>query len=1482
MVFYDGVAGVAKGRMPVLLSLNDGVTTIMFYFQGTGLICRINSPSTWSGATLIHAFPRCQWTRTVIVVDRDSDDSTLVAAGLGGGAWYPFSVTFRGFKDGPFPLTLGGLYDESPSTTEHVFLTCHLGPFRFYPHPIDQDSVRDSLTRQHNKFDDSRPFLFVYPPLPGFVQPVLTMPALMGRVRHNILDSLGQIEGLRSVVPFFLYLAEMPPHFPELVIDVLQAIIPHCPEAICEHYYFPAIGQMLRHCPTERLTYGLYLKFFGFLESSTDPIVVASLFVHILFDFDIWCVADSSHLVRIVLHGSTSLFVTAPTALSRSFAFSDLLAFMRVHFWYEPVELDIIRGAPNSERPRSPGLDVDACRGHLARLALALSSRDDFPSAKDLQGIAYHCVCPDRNQAISFFSLFVQLALEHPNHVLLSDEASVCLCERLNPQDTLHFVRSIEFLAVASGPSFYTHLHSVLANLKPSSLTPELCDRCIELLARYPAIHPLCTLVALTLGGSSAIQLAEALGLIRMDVALAIRIIQDPLWCVWPVLLLNELPGEHHHFVFTFVLSVLASPGIDILYQLGRVLDGFDLVAFHTSYAVEAISKRFLARAGPVLFDGGNPEVISRCIMRLLIYINEPPDAAIPVLFSASPFGNRQRPQSPLTPKIRSLSDVFTVFCGPAIASSYHFGLKLSPVGTPLDSELFAATVGLLRLTTPDNEMLSFWRSTLTDFAQRRRNRSPSLLVNQMAPIYFQKVVTGQIEQLCRLREEIARRFGGVPMETTLPSLPMTQRAADDLNQILEAADTRESKNARRMKRVMKANIHPLSPWSTGSFVANVQERIFQYCAQRSQPLIRWKKISLQANAKGLTTLRGLDVRFCLCTLVKINRDIPAMLSEVENVLQIVLPNRKMAIPDAELTRVLHRVRFHTHICVELFTRQRRSFLLDFGENPAAQAVISDFKILSSHRSDVELFHGKGFTQEWIDGDLSSFEYLMTINEFSGRSFRDSTIYPIFPWVVASDAPLVHSASTIHAFFRDLSRPMAAQSGEQNICYCTAPSRPAVLAYFLGRCAPFASLAVHNPIPETFTSMQDAVEFAIANSVFMELCPEFFFGAEYFQGDFTLPAWASNSHEFVYTHRKILESEEVSQHLHRWIDLIFGVSATTVFASMDEADERSAKRNGSMPLPLFSQSHPGRRPALPRKSRLQSAIVRSSDRQNLMWAHVITATASAVTFFAIQTDNCLFCAKIRFLSNASASQTVVEGFPVTSLRAGFHGGVIALDEARTSLVVGQKKSVLTEPLSMSGVEHIAVHGQTIVLLNRGGQVFASQSPSFQSWRLVTSVTSDYCCALAVNDPFATMAIGTRDGHVVLSSSIDGLIRCACDVGGPPRKILITNGWGFVFVETAGALWLFTINGALLRRVPMDFTISAIETWACERGCDFIAIAAEGRQIRIFEAFFLQIDQFVFTAGENVLAMKYILRSRALAIVTVGGDLVVFPWDLPEF
>ncbi|CAG2068580.1 unnamed protein product, partial [Timema podura] len=100
--------------------------------------------------------------------------------------------------------------------------------------------------------------------------------------------------------------------------------------------------------------------------------------------------------------------------------------------------------------------------------------------------------------------------------------------------------------------------------------------------------------------------------------------------------------------------------------------------------------------------------------------------------------------------------------------------------------------------------------------------------------------------------------------------------------------------------------------------------------------------------------------------------------------------------------------------------------------------------------------------------------------------------------------------------------------------------------------------------------------------------------------DVVLPPWAGSAEDFIYKHRKALESEFVSAHLHEWIDLIFGfkqkgpkaVEALNVFyycsyegaVDLDaitnpverEAVEGMINNFGQTPSQLLREPHPQR------------------------------------------------------------------------------------------------------------------------------------------------------------------------------------------------------------------------------------------------------------------------------------------------------------------
>jgi len=124
-------------------------------------------------------------------------------------------------------------------------------------------------------------------------------------------------------------------------------------------------------------------------------------------------------------------------------------------------------------------------------------------------------------------------------------------------------------------------------------------------------------------------------------------------------------------------------------------------------------------------------------------------------------------------------------------------------------------------------------------------------------------------------------------------------------------------------------------------------------------------------------------------------------------------------------------------------------------------------------------------------------------------------------------------------------------------------SSPGTVLYYLVRIEPFTTLHIQlqggkfgdddhmfSDIIRTWNSVLEDM-----NDV-KELVPEMFYLPEVFTnvnsvdfgtnqlikklGSVELPPWAESPVDFIHKHRKALESDYVSSHLHEWIDLIFG------------------------------------------------------------------------------------------------------------------------------------------------------------------------------------------------------------------------------------------------------------------------------------------------------------------------------------------------------
>ncbi|XP_066551836.1 WD repeat-containing protein 81 isoform X2 [Amia ocellicauda] len=302
----------------------------------------------------------------------------------------------------------------------------------------------------------------------------------------------------------------------------------------------------------------------------------------------------------------------------------------------------------------------------------------------------------------------------------------------------------------------------------------------------------------------------------------------------------------------------------------------------------------------------------------------------------------------------------------------------------------------------------------------------------------------------------------------------------------------------------------------------------------------------------------------------------------------------------------------------------------------------------------------KQLLTDWVHGQVSNFEYLMELNRLAGRREGDPNYHPVLPWVVDFTVPF--------GKFRDLRRSkFRLNKGDKQLDFTYEMTKEALataassggaggsltgglvsgvgpsgsgqaehlhvphhisdvlsdITYYVykARRTPKSVLCSHvrsqwepNEYPASMERMQSWTP--------DECIPEFYTDPTIFKSihldmpDLDVPPWCSSCREFIEVHRRLLESREVSQQLHHWIDLTFGyklsgkeaVKAKNVCLHLVDNHTHLASYGV---VQLFDQPHPPRLApylyAPPEPPPLGSAMIYISS-----WMNAVGPTAAQV------------------------------------------------------------------------------------------------------------------------------------------------------------------------------------------------------------------------------------------------------------------------------
>eukprot|EP00271_Cylindrocystis_brebissonii_P011984 TRINITY_DN3000_c2_g1_i1.p1 TRINITY_DN3000_c2_g1~~TRINITY_DN3000_c2_g1_i1.p1 ORF type:complete len:2905 (-),score=592.76 TRINITY_DN3000_c2_g1_i1:326-8950(-) len=490
--------------------------------------------------------------------------------------------------------------------------------------------------------------------------------------------------------------------------------------------------------------------------------------------------------------------------------------------------------------------------------------------------------------------------------------------------------------------------------------------------------------------------------------------------------------------------------------------------------------------------------------------------------------------------------------------------------------------------------------------------------------------------------------------------------------------------------------------------------------------------------------------------------------------------------------------------------------------NTAAKVVDKDRKVavLDRRRAIARANEAKG---QWKRREISNFEYLMTLNTLAGRSYNDIMQYPVFPWIIA-DYTSEELDLKNPATFRDLSKPVGALEERRfdtfleryqnfndpdipSFFYGSHYSTAGIVLFYLIRLEPFSSLnrtlqgGKFDHADRMFHSVESTWSNCLTNtSDVKELIPEFYYHPEFLTnsndyylgakqdgqllGDVVLPKWAKGSQEeFVRKCREALECEYVCDHLHEWIDLIFGVKQSGPAAeeagnlfyhltyegavkldSIHDPFERAAVEDqianfGQTPVHLFFEPHVKRGPPNPPSRPLYyspssivlTATMESSPVALPPYAALRAGSEPAAVLFVGVTDNKAVALTrgqmmtVRTWVSAAAQQQNAFTFSGTEPYFGF--GDTLLTRRIGTPFSGAVKKVTSACIALLQA------GGTSYLLTSGHWDNSFQCVGVSDGRTLRSLRqhNDVVTCLSVSSDGRTVATGSRDTTVMVWS-----------------------------------------------------------------------------------------------------------------------------------
>ncbi|OHT15865.1 hypothetical protein TRFO_13695 [Tritrichomonas foetus] len=1320
--------------------------------------------------------------------------------------------------------------------------------------------------------------------------PLLYKPTTSSKQSPNMKDNITPCIKMDMLNMRFLNGSLYNDHLDE-VLSLFSVILRYSSDVqlqFCQSNGFDIFVYLIKKYWIQQFSYKIYIKFYNLLASINCVELQRHIFQSLLINFDILCIIDNDLHLRILKHWEQTLLPYFLGLSKDIYPFPYILSIMRMYYWYKPTENKIFG------KKRSNNFHIAQCRQKLRNILLKYA--EDGLILQEFVSIISHCISSqEEEQMIDLLTLLVDLIDNGGSNfkfVCESMEMIRYLIALLQINYTkvhvlaLNIILSFRRQNLVSSDFLTTFIETIIVVIKNYVYSNDLLSYCLSNLIAFPELLPLCVELTSRMGGKSIDQLV-----VRLN---------DKSGIFWPIILLKS-SNEKQQFAIMKFLSGMPENIWDDTFLIFPYLFPQDSETYRSiflqSIANSIIDKTLIA----------TPDVIDSFFNIVEFYI----------LFRPSFYKNlsikkmlHQYYNELLDSEMIDNNFQFKEWNEKMVNikqphPSYRFGLRFNDKGEWLDSTLAQNCVAIFLENTAIKHMqlililiLYLYRTSeknvfqnLSSIHLTERERQENY--NGIQLIIYSTMMAERRQFFTEKLNPDPAVFDSIYLGiATLIDQPSFFNKLNDIHNILQNKAYKRQSMAFSLSKI---DINKLCIKAVQQDIAFEQkrskkhqimkdgwERLWYFVSSDRAP---WR--SMRGNFEYMrdtnATFGFVPTKFALIEQIQIPEstsyrsprvilDIPctvifpteSFISQFELTKELILLRfqklRSFSIPISSITNIFMRSKFS----LQIFTLTGATVLINF-----ELGVSSVLEVLEKLQiRNLEMFQKCDFsaffsaqkqTELWANRKLSNYEYLLFLNNISGRSFNDFDNYPIFPWI----------SSPITGEKRNLSSTIY----ESHVKYTYFPMNKTIASIY------------HNCIEGPIDFLNNA-----------EHCEKYETTPDYYSiGELTSPIK-------VYELRKQLESKETSEKLHLWITLIW------------------SSQNSSGISPLFSGIHIKRNNCQINMS--NSKIVNSKSSKNTLYEkekssiwrekgshnvrkHISSLNGNIITYNPEINETVVsaiiqeaapkeygivlltkegsiydcFVASSRFTINKRNFNGITPFSHATSIDS---FGYFAISYKGNSKVTIIKQTNFIELDGINSMTCMAADGPFLAIGNRNSGIVTF----FDAWPLASSfVYRDEICSLALSTAFHVIVSGVLDSAVVICSLVTGTIVKAINISPLiPRKIVISPSWGFINIfcteiqpgRVKNYILIVSINGELIKKFEIDFMVDKMYCWKSYDCFDYIALTSDDGNIFVAENFYIEKMKKLFEGNIPIISLYFSNETETMTIVRENGSIVIHP------